>query len=300
MSAVGRSSGTSAGTERPPCDPPASSATSKAPSTRVMRPCRGRRGWSPRSGRAAIPFRFVTNTTSRSRRTLVARLATMGIVVSDDDIVSAPVAGAALLRAQGHDVVAPFLSAAVLEDLEGLALQGGTAAPGNRRPTAILVGDLGEQLGLRAPAGGVRVSPVRRGACHLFARPGVPAAGPAGARCRPVRGRARVRQRRHGAARGQAQPGDVRRGGGRPCGCPAGGRPRVLMLGDDMHSDIAGAQAGGPHRLGGGDGKVLRARSDSAPASRRTGSFPASIRSSRNWTSDARDGACASRPFHSS
>ena len=92
-----------------------------------------------------IPFRFVTNTTSRSRRALVQHLAAMDIIVSDDEIVSAPVAGAALLRAQGHEVIAPFLPDAVLEDLEGLALQGGTATPGDRRPTAILLGDLGER-----------------------------------------------------------------------------------------------------------------------------------------------------------
>ena len=92
-----------------------------------------------------IPFRFVTNTTSRSRGALVTRLGAMGITVSIDEIVSAPVAAATLVRDRGHEVVAPFLADAVLEDLGGLILQGGTAAPGSRRPTAILLGDLGDR-----------------------------------------------------------------------------------------------------------------------------------------------------------
>ena len=100
----------------------------------------------------------------------------MGITVSTDEIVSAPVAAATLVRDAGHEVVAPFLADAVLEDLGGLILQGGTAAPGSRRPTAILLGDLGERWDSRAAAGGIRVPARRRRTRHLLPRPGVPAA----------------------------------------------------------------------------------------------------------------------------
>ena len=95
----------------------------------------------PRLGDAGIPFCFITNTTSRSRRMLVARLAAMGILVPADRIVSAPVAAAAFSRERGHRVVAPFLAEAVLEDLEGLELTGGTAEGAGGRATAVIVGD---------------------------------------------------------------------------------------------------------------------------------------------------------------
>ena len=191
-----------------------------------------------------IPFRFVTNTTSRSRRTLVAHLSAMGIIVSADDIVSAPVAGAALLRARGHEVVAPFLAEAVLEDLEGLELRGGFAAPGDRRPTAILLGDLGPRWNyalmqeafeyLRAGAELVTCSRDR-----VYRREDrlVLDVGPFVAALEYAAGTTAL-------LAGKPSPVmyDVAVAG---LGLPAGERSRVLMLGDDIHSDIAGAQQAG-------------------------------------------------------
>jgi HAD superfamily hydrolase (TIGR01458 family) len=191
-----------------------------------------------------IPFRFVTNTSSRSRRTLVLRLAAMGIIVSDDDIVSAPLAGAALLRAQGHDVVAPFLPAAVLEDLEGFALQGGTAAPGDRRPTAILLGDLGEQwdYALLQEAfeylrSGAELVTCSRDRAYRRQDRLVLDAGPFVAALEYASGATALLAGKPSRVMYDAAVAGLR--------LPAGQRPRVLMLGDDMHSDVAGAQAAG-------------------------------------------------------
>jgi HAD superfamily hydrolase (TIGR01458 family) len=94
---------------------------------------------------AGVPYRLVTNTTSRSRATLVDRLRGYGFDLSPRDLFSAPVAAARLARERGHRVVAPFLPPAALVDLEGLILVGGTSGASGPAPTAVLLGDLGER-----------------------------------------------------------------------------------------------------------------------------------------------------------
>jgi len=191
-----------------------------------------------------IPFCFVTNTTSRPRRALVERLATMGIAVSTDEIMSAPLAGAALLRARGHDVVAPFLAEAVLEDLEGLVLQGGMMAPGDRRPTAILLGDLGERWDytLLQEAFGYLQSGAELVTCsrdRVYRRQDrlVLDVGPFVAALEYASG---------ATAQLAGKPSPVMYDAAvARLGLPAGDRARVLMIGDDMHADIAGAQQSG-------------------------------------------------------
>jgi phospholysine phosphohistidine inorganic pyrophosphate phosphatase len=90
-----------------------------------------------------VPFRLVTNTTSRSRSMLVERLRGYGFEAVPEEIFTATLAGAAVAREAGHRVVAPFLPPAALEDLAGLELSGGVAGPGRARPDAVLLGDLG-------------------------------------------------------------------------------------------------------------------------------------------------------------
>jgi HAD superfamily hydrolase (TIGR01458 family) len=90
-----------------------------------------------------VPFRLVTNTTSRSRAMLVERLRGYGFEAAAEEIFTATLAGAALAREAGHRVVAPFLPPAALGDLAGLELSGGLAGPGHARPDAVLLGDLG-------------------------------------------------------------------------------------------------------------------------------------------------------------
>lgn len=91
-----------------------------------------------------VPFRLVTNTTSRSRAMLVDRLRGYGIEASADEIFTATLAGASAVRAGGRRVVAPFLPSAALEDLAGLELSGGVAPRAPAWPEVVLLGDLGQ------------------------------------------------------------------------------------------------------------------------------------------------------------
>ncbi|MGH7535390.1 MAG: TIGR01458 family HAD-type hydrolase [Gemmatimonadales bacterium] len=97
--------------------------------------------------RAGAPFRLVTNTTSRSRGMLVERLRHYGFTVGEPDILTATLAGAELARSDGLLRVAPFVPKPALTDLTGLELVGGTsgrsAASGG--PAAVIVGDLGDR-----------------------------------------------------------------------------------------------------------------------------------------------------------
>src|SRR5690242_6656829 len=90
------------------------------------------------------PFRLVTNTTSRSRRMLVERLRGYGVRVTAEEIVTATLAGATLLRERGYARVAPFVAPAALEDLDGIVLAGGTSDRRAAPADAVLLGDLGE------------------------------------------------------------------------------------------------------------------------------------------------------------
>lgn len=99
----------------------------------------------------AIPFALVTNTTSKSRTMIVARLAAHGIAVSERQVVTAPRAAAALAISKGWHRVSAFLPSASLLDLEPLVLSGGVSdmddglsgPPGSIPPDGIIVGDLG-------------------------------------------------------------------------------------------------------------------------------------------------------------
>lgn len=93
-----------------------------------------------------IPYRLVTNTTSRSRAMLVQRLQDFGFDVSPEEVFTATLAGAEVARAAGYRWVAPFVPAAALSDLKDLDLCGGTSGRvASQTPEAVVVGDLGEQ-----------------------------------------------------------------------------------------------------------------------------------------------------------
>lgn len=93
-----------------------------------------------------VPHRLVTNTTSRSRAMLVERLRGYGFEVSAEEIFTATLAGTELARAAGHRRVAPFVPEAALEDMAGLELGGGTSGkrPFEQAPDAVILGDIGE------------------------------------------------------------------------------------------------------------------------------------------------------------
>jgi phospholysine phosphohistidine inorganic pyrophosphate phosphatase len=92
-----------------------------------------------------IPFQLVTNTTSRSRRMLVERLAGYGLEVREAEIVTATLAGVDLIRARGYGRVAPFVPDGALEDMGELDLRGGTSGRPPGAADVVVLGDLGER-----------------------------------------------------------------------------------------------------------------------------------------------------------
>jgi len=87
--------------------------------------------------RRSVPFRYVTNTTRRSRRLLADRLSGYGFAARAEEIVSAPIACVALLEARGVRRVAAYVAGDTLEDFASFDL---TAA----HPEAVVIGDLGD------------------------------------------------------------------------------------------------------------------------------------------------------------
>lgn len=92
-----------------------------------------------------VPLRLVTNTTSRSRAMLVQRLSDYGFKVSAEEVFTATLAAADIARDAGYRCVAPFVPEPALADLGDLELCGGTSGRAGRSPSAVLVGDLGER-----------------------------------------------------------------------------------------------------------------------------------------------------------
>ena len=88
-----------------------------------------------------LPHRFVTNTTSRGRDALVERLARCGIEAGVDDVWSAPWVAAAWLGAQEPGPVALFVREAVRAEFAGLGILPDDAEHGAR---SVVVGDLAE------------------------------------------------------------------------------------------------------------------------------------------------------------
>ncbi len=84
-----------------------------------------------------IPYRFVTNTTTRSRNALVEKLKSLGIFVAADEIVTAPVATASYLKSKGYQRCHLVVSKLVVEDFADIDSV-------DDDPDCIVVGDIGE------------------------------------------------------------------------------------------------------------------------------------------------------------
>jgi HAD superfamily hydrolase (TIGR01458 family) len=100
--------------------------------------------------RRGVPFRIVTNITRRSRQNVVDRLGEHGIEVGTHEVYTAVYAAVAWLRNRGIHRVAPFVTRDALEDLRDFDLVGGTAdssihRPDEPSPDAVLIGDLGDR-----------------------------------------------------------------------------------------------------------------------------------------------------------
>lgn len=88
-----------------------------------------------------IPHLFVTNTTSRPRAALVEKLASMDIEVTAEEILTPPVAAVAWLQAHSRGPVGLFVREATKEDFTDLTIAGPDASG---PVSAVVVGDYGE------------------------------------------------------------------------------------------------------------------------------------------------------------
>jgi HAD superfamily hydrolase (TIGR01458 family) len=88
-----------------------------------------------------IPHLFVTNTSSRPRSAIVAKLAAMGISVSEQELLTPPLVAAEWVRQEGAEPLALFVAPATRAEFAGLAQLDQQAEQG---AAAVVIGDLGE------------------------------------------------------------------------------------------------------------------------------------------------------------
>jgi phospholysine phosphohistidine inorganic pyrophosphate phosphatase len=86
-----------------------------------------------------LPYRFITNTTSKPRRAIIDKLKHLGLTVAPEEIITAPVAGRDYLLSQNLTRCYPLIKTSLQEDLAGVELVEET-------PQAVLVGDIGDEL----------------------------------------------------------------------------------------------------------------------------------------------------------
>lgn len=205
-------------------------------------PIAGAREAVERLRRARIPLRVVTNSTRRSRAQLAAHLRALGFAFEPEEIFNAPAAAAAWLRANDSRSVLPLLAREAWEDLAGLTI----VAPPDSRPDAVVVGDMGDELtfaalnrAFRALLGGASLVACQRNRCWqepdgltLDAGPFVAALEYAAGVEGVVVGKpAQPFFRMAVASLENAGAGAILAG------------ETVLMVGDDLDSDVGGAQA---------------------------------------------------------
>jgi phospholysine phosphohistidine inorganic pyrophosphate phosphatase len=96
--------------------------------------------------REGTPFRFVTNTTSKPRSSIVTRLRSYGFVLDEEEVFTALLAGGEMARELGCATLLPLVTPAASPDLEGFELVGGCGGMPGALTTAVdavIVGDLG-------------------------------------------------------------------------------------------------------------------------------------------------------------
>lgn len=91
---------------------------------------------------AGVPVRFVTNTTTRSRKMLHAEVEEMGLPIEIPEIINAPRAAVRYLRSLGRPRCRFVVSDDVLEEFEGMEAD-------DRHPEVIVVGDIGDRWDYR-------------------------------------------------------------------------------------------------------------------------------------------------------
>ncbi|MGH7701727.1 MAG: TIGR01458 family HAD-type hydrolase [Gemmatimonadales bacterium] len=188
-----------------------------------------------------VPFRLVTNTTSRPRRTLVERLRGYGFEVEAREIATPVTAGAEIARSRGYRRIAPFVPEATLEDLEGFELIHEAAG----QPEVVMVGDLGAHwdFGLMQKAfaflmAGADLIAFSRDRYWMRGDGLILDAGPFVVGLEYASGKTATIAGKPAAEFFHAAVSSLR--------LPAGTATReVVMVGDDLWSDVEGAQQAG-------------------------------------------------------
>jgi len=190
--------------------------------------------------RHQIPYLFVTNTSSKPRRALVERLSTVGLSVAPEEIFAPPIAAHDYLAAHGSTPLALFVRESVREDFEGLEVLSDAAEQG---AGSVVIGDIGDQWTFATLNRAFRLLMVEP-------RPVLIALGMS----RYARGKDGlvldvapfIRALEHAAdcqAVVMGKPSaDFFNAALRTLGASAA---RTVMIGDDIRSDVGGAQAAG-------------------------------------------------------
>jgi len=190
--------------------------------------------------RRDIPHLFVTNTSSKPRRALVDRLSAIGLSVSAEQIFAPPVAAYDYLAAHDATPLALFVREATREDFEGLDFLDDDA---ERGAGSVVIGDIGEawdfatlNRAFRLLMGEPRPALIALGMSRyaqgseglvLDVAPFIKALEHASGCTAVVMGK----------PANEFFDAAVRR-----LGVPPG---QTVMVGDDIHSDVGGAQAAG-------------------------------------------------------
>jgi HAD superfamily hydrolase (TIGR01458 family) len=187
-----------------------------------------------------IPYLFVTNTTSRGRNVLVEKLARFRIAATADQILTPCLTATVWLRNQKPGSVALFVRPAARADFEGLSCLPDEAESG---ASYVVIGDLGEGWDYRTLNRAFRLlqhNPEARlialGMTRYWQTPeGLSLdVAPFVAALEHATGRQAV-------VLGKPAPEFFHTAAGRMGLAPSS----VLMVGDDIHADIGGAQAAG-------------------------------------------------------
>lgn len=181
-----------------------------------------------------IPRRFLTNTTRLSRRELAQRLRRMGFEIEEDEVFTAPRAAAAWMDRVGIRSVSLLVPSATLEDFQAFD---STAT----EPEALVVGDLGEgwnfdvlNAAFRQLLGGARLVALQK---NRYWKRGDGLALDAG----PFVAALEYAAATEAVVVGKPAPEFFHLAAGSMGVSP----DRVTVVGDDLESDVGGAQSAG-------------------------------------------------------
>ena len=201
-------------------------------------PIPGAAGAVEKVRQSGVATLFVTNTTSRPRGALVAKLAKFGIRAAPGDILTPPVAAAAWIRSRGGGAAALFVPDGTRAEFAGLE------AADDEAVGYVVIGDLAAAWDYHRLNKAFRLlhgRPERRLVALGLTRFWQSSDG-ANLDVAPVRGRSGMRDRLRGHRDGQAQQGVLLASGPSRLGLPPGD---LLMIGDDLRVDVLGAQGAG-------------------------------------------------------